>query len=284
MHETYCGKSCADCTEREELNCPGCRLGPGRAGSGDCGISRCSVSKGHHACDFCTNKGTCRNLRSCVNASQQRLSRKRLEQDHHTRQLKKVQLLGKWLWVMFWLVIASNVISFVFDNTLTAPYPAIRIIGTVASFVISAIYSFILCNLAEASEDYRYGGILGFVCLGLSVLTKFVPDLIATILSAVVIVLAYFRECRECTGHSDCVGKSDDVLSEKWCNLCYWLLGGQGVMFIGLLLSIFGGGLGAALALIGAVVLLIASVLKLVYLQKTMVLFKNYLKNIENNT
>ena len=87
MHETYCGKTCADCAEREQLNCPGCRMGPGRAGSGDCSISRCSVSKGHHACDFCDNKDVCRNRRSSVNAPKERLRKIQQELDRNLRHM-----------------------------------------------------------------------------------------------------------------------------------------------------------------------------------------------------
>lgn len=28
MAETYCGKTCAECTQKEILNCPGCKAGP----------------------------------------------------------------------------------------------------------------------------------------------------------------------------------------------------------------------------------------------------------------
>ena len=112
----------------------------------------------------------------------------------------------------------------------------------------------------------------------------FVTDTVGVVLSMLVIVLAYFRESREYSGHSDCVGQSDAVLSEKWCSLCYWILGGQGGILAGLVLSLLDGGLGGLVTLVGSVVLLIGAVLKLVYLHKTSVLFKNYLKNIENST
>lgn len=284
MHETYCGKTCADCAEREQLNCPGCRMGPGRAGSGDCSISRCSVSKGHHACDFCDNKDVCRNRRSSVNAPKERLRKIQQELDRNARQLKKVQLLGKWLWIMFWLVIASNVISFVFGDTLTAAYPTVRIIGSVGGFVISAVYSLILFSLADASEQYRYSGIFGLICLCLSILSEVLPGTVSVIISILALVFGYLKEFREYSGHSDCVAESDTALSEKWCNLCYWFLGGQAGILIGTVLGLFGSGLGGLLILLGGIALLVAAVLKLVYLYKTSVLFKNYLKNIENST
>lgn len=284
MHETYCGKTCADCVEREQLNCPGCRMGPGRAGSGDCSISRCSVSKGFHACDFCANKEVCRNLRSRGNVQNDRLRRRRLEREYKEQQHKKVRLLGKWLWPLFWLVIASNVISFVFGDTLMSNYPALKTFGSVACIVLSGVYSTILFSLADASEQYRYSGIFGFIGLCLTILSEVLPGMVSVFLSILALVFGCLMEFREYSGHSDCIGESDPALSEKWCNLCYWFLGGQGAMLIGLVLGLFGSILGVLLHLAGTIALLAAAVLKLVYLYKTSVLFKNYLKNIENST
>ena len=284
MHETYCGKTCADCAEREQLNCPGCRMGPGRAGSGDCSISRCSVSKGHHACDFCDSKEVCRNLRYRGNVPKDRLRRQQLDKESKAHQHKKVKLLSKWLWTLFCLVICANVISFVFGDIFMSDYPAMMTVGSVASLVFSGVYCLILFSLADASENYRYSGILGMICLFLSVLSNLVPGAVSAILSVLAMVLAYFRETREYAGHSDCVGESDSALSEKWCNLCYWFLVSQGVMVIGTLLGAFGSRLGYLMILAGTVALLVAAILKLVYLYKTSILFKNYLKNIENFT
>ena len=47
MAETYCGKSCAECTKKEQLNCSGCKAGPGRQFGGDCELAKCVRDKGH---------------------------------------------------------------------------------------------------------------------------------------------------------------------------------------------------------------------------------------------
>ena len=51
MAETYCGKSCAECTKKEELNCMGCKTGPGRPFGGDCELAKCVRDKGHETCE-----------------------------------------------------------------------------------------------------------------------------------------------------------------------------------------------------------------------------------------
>lgn len=49
MSETYCGKSCAQCTQKEALNCPGCKVGPGRQLGGECELALCCRGKGYEA-------------------------------------------------------------------------------------------------------------------------------------------------------------------------------------------------------------------------------------------
>ena len=64
MAETYCGKSCEECTKKEHLNCSGCKTGPGRQFGGDCELAKCVRDKGHETCETCGFKGNCGTLRS----------------------------------------------------------------------------------------------------------------------------------------------------------------------------------------------------------------------------
>ena len=50
MAETYCGKSCEECTKKEQLDCSGCKTGPGRQFGGDCELAKCVRDKGHETC------------------------------------------------------------------------------------------------------------------------------------------------------------------------------------------------------------------------------------------
>ena len=47
MAETYCGKVCRECEQKEALSCPGCKLGPGKLYGGDCELAKCCREKGN---------------------------------------------------------------------------------------------------------------------------------------------------------------------------------------------------------------------------------------------
>lgn len=64
MAETYCGKSCLECGQKDVLNCPGCKAGPGKQYGGDCELAKCCRSKGHQECSTCGFNGNCGTLRS----------------------------------------------------------------------------------------------------------------------------------------------------------------------------------------------------------------------------
>ena len=53
MSQTYCGKNCSECTQKEVLSCSGCKSGPGRQFGGDCELAKCCREKGHEVCDTC---------------------------------------------------------------------------------------------------------------------------------------------------------------------------------------------------------------------------------------
>ena len=51
MEQTYCSKHCENCAQKEALNCPGCKAGPGRPVMGQCEIARCAQEKGYENCE-----------------------------------------------------------------------------------------------------------------------------------------------------------------------------------------------------------------------------------------
>ena len=57
MAETYCGKSCVECPRKEELSCPGCKMGPGKQFNGQCELAKCARDKGHETCESCIFRG-----------------------------------------------------------------------------------------------------------------------------------------------------------------------------------------------------------------------------------
>ena len=85
MAETYCGKTCSECRSKEELNCPGCKYGPGREIHGDCKLARCCRTKGHEVCDTCSHYTTCGTFRGRARIPEDRISSLKREADRKAR-------------------------------------------------------------------------------------------------------------------------------------------------------------------------------------------------------
>ena len=135
MAETYCGKECGECSWRESLGCPGCKTGPGKQYGGDCGIAACCRLKNHETCETCTRKGSyCAEYRSRDSAAQIRKQWQEREKKLRQTAERNAMVLGKYLWVIFWLIIAYNVGSLV-EFVLPWLGRALEIGGKIALFV-----------------------------------------------------------------------------------------------------------------------------------------------------
>lgn len=70
METTYCGKSCDDCSRKQQLNCPGCKT----AAQTDCPIARCCRSSRREACESCATAERCAALASAGQMPMSRLN------------------------------------------------------------------------------------------------------------------------------------------------------------------------------------------------------------------
>lgn len=43
MGDTYCGKLCEDCQFKDNLQCPGCKTGPGKTWMTECELAKCCI-------------------------------------------------------------------------------------------------------------------------------------------------------------------------------------------------------------------------------------------------
>lgn len=43
MGDTYCGKLCEDCQFKDNLQCPGCKTGPGKTWMTECELAKCCM-------------------------------------------------------------------------------------------------------------------------------------------------------------------------------------------------------------------------------------------------
>ncbi|MBR5126271.1 MAG: DUF3795 domain-containing protein [Oscillospiraceae bacterium] len=281
MAETYCGKSCAECEKKELMNCPGCKTGPGRSIGGDCNLASCARGKGHETCETCIFKGNCGTLRNRDFAPDQRRRKQEAEEQRRIAVAKRAPFLGKWLWILFWLVIPSTVGSLLANGYTADSLPGMYLTGQMITAVSMGAYGVILLKLGREEESYRKAGIYTLIAGIGTILTSLISGggeeapwtLLITIPAA---ILGLMREYNEYMGNSAVLTGVDEVLSEKWTRLWQWYIG----LFFGLfgcilamaIIPILG-----ALAMLGcAVGMVVMSVLKLVYQYKTAQVFRTF--------
>lgn len=101
MGDTYCGKLCEDCQFKDNLQCPGCKTGPGKTWMTECELAKCCMDKGHQNCTTCSYSTSCGKLRGRDNEPERRLERRSYEQEKQKKIADKADFLGKWLWILF---------------------------------------------------------------------------------------------------------------------------------------------------------------------------------------
>lgn len=281
MAETYCGKSCAECTQKEQLNCPGCKTGPGRQFGGDCELAACIRDKGHENCETCIFRGNCGTLKARDHMPDYRRRRMEAEEMRQAAIAKRAPVLGKWLWIVFWLVIPSTISSLMTNENVVKIFPGLLLPGEIGNIVCSVTYGAILLKLGSEEDSYRTAGICQLIAAGLSGVDALVSGagdaavwtLLITIPAAIV---AMVGEYNQYMGHSTVLTGIDNELSDKWTVLWKWyiglFLGMLGCILMILIVPVLG-----ALAFLGAAIgILVVSISKLVYLYRTAKIFREY--------
>lgn len=179
---------------------------------------------------------------------------------------RRAAVMGKWLWVLFWLQIAGMVIG-LFDGAVSA-------IGDV---VRGLAYAWILLQMK--GEDERYGKAAVFMMI--AVVLQTVADLMdgsVAILSIVILipalVLSLMATYQEYCAHSSVVGSADTFLGQRWMTLWKWQIVSIGGLLVSTLLLLVAPPLGALLVVVVGVIGIVAGVLTLVNLYKSAQAFR----------
>lgn len=281
MAETYCGKTCLECGQKDTLNCPGCKAGPGRQYGGDCELAKCCRDKGHQECSTCGFSGNCGTLRSKERIPDYRIRSIEVEKERRAAIAKRAPILGKWLWILFWLFIPSSIASLMTNENITVLLPRLYIPGLVLSAICSVAYGAILIRLTSEEERYRTAGICALIGGAVSILIACISGgaeipswtLVISIPAAIV---SFVGEYNEFTAHSIVLGGVDNDLSDKWSALWKWYIGMYCAMLGSLLVIVISPILGLLVTLAAAIGLIVVSILKLVYLYRTAKLFREY--------
>jgi hypothetical protein len=280
MAETYCGKTCTACEYKEKLNCPGCKFGPGRAIGGECDLAKCARSKGHQECRSCVFNGNCgtqRNRFDMPNQIRRKQDAERLRQEEAA---KRASFFGKWLMLLFLLLIPSIIGSILTHDTVKDILPVLYVPGQILSVVTMLAHGVILLILGKEEGYYSVAGWLSLICgFGDGVISYFLswsePPALALFGSIVLGVLAIVALYNEFQGHASVAGWLSAELEYNWRTLWKWYIWMLLGILVGLVLTLFIPFLGA-IAMIGLLIFAFGiSIMRLVYLWKTAQLFRN---------
>lgn len=281
MEGTYCGKLCEECQHKEMLQCPGCKEGPGKAWNCECELAKCCRDKGHQNCTTCSYSTSCGKLRGRNSEPEQRL-RKREDEIEKKKMIEgKAVFLGKWLWILFWLIIPSTVAGIMTNENLVAVLPGLNLPGQILQVATLLLYGGVLIKIACEDERYKTAGVCCLISAGVSVLVTILSygketpgwTLLFTIPAMIVSLVGEYNEY---SAHAEVEGDVSPELFDKWTNLWKWFIG----MTLGLLgsivLMLIIPILGLIVALVTAIGTVVVSILKLVYLYRTAKTFREY--------
>lgn len=280
MTETFCGKSCEGCQYREELNCPGCAAGPGKRHSGDCSLARCCIDKGHVTCQTCQLSGHCGVLRGRDRAPEDRI--KRLEKERKWQETLEMRapILGKWLWILFWLVIPTNIASLMTSDVICDMLPGLYMPGTILQALAQLAAGVILLRLSKMDRAYGTAGKCFLIGSGVVAILNLILGgqrekwtLLITVPAAILVVVGKYYEFH---AHSNILQGVDSVLAQKWHVLWKWYIGLYAALFGSLLLTVISPLLVLLVMLAVLVGMTVVWVVEMVYLYRTAKEFREY--------
>ncbi len=276
MSNTFCGKNCEECTYKEELNCPGCKEGPGHEWNGSCSIARCCDNRGHDCCETCNQHDLCGTLRRKNEIPKERISEQTAEAEKNKRIAQKASVLGKWMPILFWVSIAS-IIAGIFASDELKGFNILYLTGSIAESVCGIISVIALFKMSPTSQRYKaaaWGRLIAVVITFLTVLFVIITvEPVLALLAIVAAVVMLYSQYSQLKGHSEVLEEADPDLSEKWDKLIKWYIICYIVLIASIVLAIIP--IIALLAiLVSSVGLLIIGIAELVLLYHTKNVFQ----------
>lgn len=280
MNTAYCGKLCTQCAYKEKLGCCGCI---GESGEGIvclCRIVECCREKGYASCEACSSFESCDRVKDCEKVPQIRLEQREKEKKKRDSELQESVFWGKWLWILFLLIIPSTVASLLKLDIAENGGSWIESAGQALEWISALAYGSILIKLSKVGTRYRTAGICTVISAVLLIITEAASakvlqenmELAAMIPTAIIALVGTYYEF---TAHSQAAGKAGSKLSEKWQSLWVWYIGLNLGLFFGSFILLFLGVFGVIIFMGLTIGIIAVSVVKLVYLYKMAKFFRN---------
>lgn len=271
MAETYCGKRCAECASREELNCPGCKNGPGAWIHGDCEIARCCREKNHETCLSCSICYHCGSFSGRANFPKYRQQRQIAEQEAQKQLAKELPFLGKWLGILFWVMIAAEVFGLLANQTVAGWSAGVYTAGVVTVVLAELAQCGILLKLASAEEQYRRAGFLSLAATVLGAIAVFADhaQVFALLIAIAKLIIALAARYHTYHAHAYAVSSFGQARSAQWEAMWKWYIGATVALIAGTLAVFAASMLGAIVFIFATVIMLIVGIAELVILYGT---------------
>lgn len=223
MAQTYCGKDCTACEYRESTGCYGCKAGPGRLIYGDCEIAKCCRAKGHQDCSTCVQKDYCGQLKCRIRMPEYRRQKQETEAAIRAEHIRTAPFFGKWLGVLFWLLIVKLIVSNV-GNAVVTFLPDLNLPFVIANLAVSIVYAIFLFILSkEDQRHYKLAGIFVILAAVATVAVELVENEIILLLIAIpTAVLSITAEHHQYWGHIENLQGVSDVMAQSWQDLWKW--------------------------------------------------------------
>ena len=157
----------------------------------------------------------------------------------------------------------------------------IKALSDIASVIIAGITVAMgliyLKKLSETHDGFRLASIGKFSAALTGLLALFIADgtVLDTVLTLVLLIPSLVGMYYEYTSYAEVLDGVDNELCEKWRKLWKITVGCMGVTFGSLVLVLLAPGLAAMAIIVGAIGLLVSSVLEWIYLYKTAKVFRD---------
>ncbi len=277
-----CGKSCDTCSVREKYNCGGCETVLDTIG---CEIASCCRDKNHNSCETCNRFSFCTQRQLFRSMPKRRAEQTELEYARQLRQFENARILSHRLSKLFVLSVILYVVDLLLNDTLLEGLrwgTGLRILDLVLYSLGYTIYAYLIRPLRTV--EIRYGtAAKAFLLSALfhvpAILYEFLPapNTLLIILNLAFALLSggfeiYAVYCI-CSAHSDALSGLDSELSARWELLYKWQIGLL-IFLLCMPVVTFFGFLGGLALLAAGIALYVIDVLILVYLHRTVRVFR----------
>lgn len=189
------------------------------------------------------------------------------------------EVLGKWLWILFWLIIPSAIAGILSNENLFGKESGVYLFGIVLSMVVGILYGVILIPMKSVEEKYRMAGIFSILAAVLAMALEVIQvenPLMVLVIGLPTLILGLVAKYYEFHSHAAVLRDFDLEFSQKWLTLWKWYC----VVIVGMIAS----ALVVLISFLLAAILILAftfgtiviAIVQLVYLYKMAKLFRQY--------